>query len=50
MFSALQSLARELVLEAVMDGTTASDLDGYGPGVKALQELKVCSPVITCTK
>ena len=50
MFSALQSLARELALEVVIDGTTASDLEGYRPGVKALQELDVCSPLITCTK
>jgi uncharacterized protein (TIGR00268 family) len=50
MFSTLQSLARELALEVVIDGTTASDLEGYRPGVKALQELDVRSPLINCTK
>jgi uncharacterized protein len=50
MFSVLQSLARELALDVVMDGTTASDLEVYRPGIKAIQELDVCSPLINCTK
>jgi uncharacterized protein len=50
MFSELQSLARELALKVVIDGTTASDLEEHRPGVKALQELDVYSPLINCTK
>jgi len=47
MFIVLRSLAHELTLKVVMDGTIASDLEGYRPGVKALQELEVSSPLIT---
>ncbi len=49
-FSALRDLADELHLNAVMDGSNASDLDGYRPGLKALQELRVVSPLLGLTK
>jgi pyridinium-3,5-biscarboxylic acid mononucleotide sulfurtransferase len=50
MFSALRDLADELHLNTVMDGTTASDLNVYRPGLKALRELDIISPLIGLTK
>ncbi len=49
-FSTLRGLANELHLNAVMDGTNASDLNVYRPGLKALKELGVVSPLIGLTK
>jgi uncharacterized protein len=49
-FQTLRGLADELHLNAVMDGTNASDLKGYRPGLKALRELGVVSPLIEVTK
>jgi PP-loop superfamily ATP-utilizing enzyme len=50
MFGVLRSLAHELTLKVIMDGTIASDLEGYRLGVKALQELEVSPPLITYHK
>jgi len=49
-FGALRDLAEELHFTAVMDGTNASDLNGYRPGLKALRELGVVSPLLEFTK
>ena len=49
-FGSLRNLADELHLKTVMDGTNASDLDGYRPGLKALQELGIVSPLMCFTK
>ncbi|HYA33556.1 MAG TPA: ATP-dependent sacrificial sulfur transferase LarE [Candidatus Bathyarchaeia archaeon] len=49
-FQTLRSLADNLHLNSVMDGTNASDLTSYRPGLKALQELGVVSPLIEVTK
>jgi uncharacterized protein len=49
-FRTLRDLADELHLNAVMDGTNASDLTGYRPGLKALRELGIVSPLIEITK
>jgi pyridinium-3,5-biscarboxylic acid mononucleotide sulfurtransferase len=49
-FSALRDLADELHLNTVMDGTNASDLNVYRPGLKALRELEIISPLIGLTK
>lgn len=42
-FSALKEKAQELGIEAVLDGTTYSDLSEYRPGLKALEELNILS-------
>ncbi|MGZ4864122.1 MAG: ATP-dependent sacrificial sulfur transferase LarE [Halobacteriota archaeon] len=49
-FGALRDLAENLHLEVVMDGTNASDLNCYRPGLKALRELSVVSPLLSLTK
>ena len=49
-FSALRDLANELHLNTVMDGTNASDLNVYRPGLKALREFEIISPLIGFTK
>lgn len=49
-FKKLKSLAEELRLRVVMDGTNASDLREYRPGIKALQELGTVSPLLHLTK
>jgi uncharacterized protein len=49
-FSALRDLANELHLNTVMDGTNASDLNVYRPGLKALREFEIISPLISLTK
>jgi uncharacterized protein len=49
-FGALRDLAEDLHLAVVMDGTNASDLNGYRPGLKALRELSVVSPLLSLTK
>lgn len=49
-FGALRDLAKELHFAAVMDGTNASDLNSYRPGLKALRELGVVSPLLDLSK
>ena len=46
-FRRLKSIADELRLRVVLDGTNASDLKEYRPGIKALQELGTVSPLGT---
>jgi uncharacterized protein len=45
-FSTLYRQADQLGLPHLLDGTTATDLDEYRPGLKALEELKVVSPLL----
>jgi pyridinium-3,5-biscarboxylic acid mononucleotide sulfurtransferase len=49
-FGALRCMADELCLKTVMDGTNASDLERYRPGLKALREIGVVSPLLGLTK
>jgi hypothetical protein len=49
-FGALRGLADKLSLNVVMDGTNASDLDAHRPGLKALRELGIVSPLLDFTK
>jgi uncharacterized protein len=49
-FNALRGLADELHLNTVMDGTNASDLNVCRPGLKALKEIGVVSPLLALTK
>lgn len=47
-FSLLKNLARDLGLGAVIDGSNASDRGDYRPGMRALAELGVRSPLLEC--
>lgn len=47
-FTALVRAAREAGFDAVMDGTNASDDAGDRPGMRALRELDVFSPLRLC--
>ena len=47
-FSALCAAAREDGFDTVIDGTNASDDAGDRPGMKALEELRVLSPLRLC--
>ena len=47
-FTALLAAARARGYDAVMDGTNASDDAGDRPGMRALEELKVLSPLRLC--
>lgn len=49
-FGALRDLADKLRLNEVMDGTNASDFAGHRPGTKALQELRIISPLYDVAK
>jgi len=44
-FSTLLSRAREMGIPVLLDGTTHSDLDRYRPGLRALRQLEVVSPL-----
>ena len=48
MFRNLQNRAKELGIEIIMDGTNEDDLHVYRPGVKALKELGIKSPLAEC--
>ena len=45
-FSTIKEKARAMGIDAVLDGTTFSDLDQYRPGLKALEELHILSPLL----
>lgn len=47
-FSAIAAAAQADGFPVLMDGTNASDDAGDRPGMKALRELKVCSPLREC--
>ncbi|MDD1721505.1 MAG: ATP-dependent sacrificial sulfur transferase LarE [Euryarchaeota archaeon] len=50
MLSMLQKLADHYGASAIMDGSNASDMQAYRPGMRALAERGVCSPLIRCNK
>ncbi len=45
LFRRLKAYAKEHDLQVLMDGTNADDLKEYRPGLKALKELRVMSPL-----
>ena len=45
MFEKILNFANELDIEYVLDGTNIDDTNDYRPGIKALEELKVKSPL-----
>lgn len=45
LFAALREYAREQGIDAVIDGTNADDLEQYRPGLRALRELSIESPL-----
>nr|MDD6335845.1 ATP-dependent sacrificial sulfur transferase LarE [bacterium] len=47
-FSALLDAARQDGFDLMMDGTNASDDAGDRPGMRALKEMQVCSPLRLC--
>ena len=49
LFTKLQAKARELGAPAVMDGTNEDDLHVYRPGIRALRELGIISPLAKFT-
>lgn len=44
-FSKIKEIANEHNIKYVLDGTNLSDLDDYRPGIKALEELSIISPL-----
>lgn len=44
-FSRLVSMAREMEIPWVLEGTNADDITGYRPGIRALEELGIRSPL-----
>ncbi len=48
LFTALQQRAQALGCSVLIDGTNADDLKVYRPGLKALQELQILSPLAQC--
>lgn len=47
-FTAITALAKNQGYETVIDGTNLDDLDDYRPGLRALKELNVRSPLMEC--
>jgi uncharacterized protein len=45
LFTKLREMARKLQIEVIMDGTNEDDLHVYRPGIKALKELQIISPL-----
>jgi uncharacterized protein len=45
LFTKLRAMAQNLGIEIIMDGTNEDDLHVYRPGIKALHELQVLSPL-----
>lgn len=44
-FSALKRKAQALGIDTILDGTSFSDLDEFRPGLRALEELQIISPL-----
>lgn len=44
LFTRLKEVATDKKLRWILDGTNADDMGTYRPGIKALQELGICSP------
>lgn len=47
-FSRIQEIAKEYGIETIADGSNLDDLSDYRPGMKALEELGVVSPLKDC--
>lgn len=47
-FSKIQEYAEKIGVDAVLDGTNVDDLSDYRPGLRALSELQVVSPLKDC--
>lgn len=47
-FSMIEAAAKKDGYKYVIDGTNFDDIGDYRPGLKALKELKVCSPLLEC--
>lgn len=47
-FTQIKQIARENNIENVVDGTNLDDLGDYRPGLKALEELSIISPLKEC--
>lgn len=47
-FRKVKSLAQELGAGCVLEGTNADDLHQYRPGIRALRELQIISPLCEC--
>ena len=47
-FRRIKELAKELGAGCILEGTNADDLHGYRPGVLALRELQIISPLAEC--
>ncbi|MFA6807758.1 MAG: ATP-dependent sacrificial sulfur transferase LarE [Eubacteriales bacterium] len=47
-FSLIKSIANEEGYKYVIEGSNFDDLEDYRPGIKALEELKIKSPLLEC--
>jgi len=47
-FRKIKELAEELKADIILEGTNADDLHEYRPGIKALKELNIISPLAEC--
>lgn len=47
-FQKIKELARQLGTTVVLEGTNADDLHQYRPGIQALKELQIISPLAEC--
>ena len=47
-FSKIKEIASQHNIKYILDGTNLSDLDDYRPGIKALEELDIVSPLKNC--
>lgn len=45
LFTKLRKMAKDLQIEIIMDGTNEDDLHVYRPGIQALRELQIISPL-----
>lgn len=48
LFETLQKFAREKGIRVILDGTNEDDLHVYRPGIRALRELEILSPLAEC--
>lgn len=48
MFNTIKKIAKDNNIEYVLDGTNIDDLGDYRPGLKALEELNIISPLKEC--
>lgn len=47
-FSTIKKIAKEYGIETIADGSNIDDLSDYRPGMKALEELEIVSPLKDC--